>query len=333
MPLWVGGLIIIPFARHSSNSAGSGRIGKTKRNGASSYLATSSPPLGLPSIGVSEILIRMSFDTTSPFGTWKPKGFAALSLNMIALLPPTGLFRRLAFLLRKPVKNSAQEVFDREIWGLKLRLSTRGNLTEQRWLTMPNFHDAPEREALRTALHPGAVFLDVGANAGFYTFWALSLRHPGLHVIAVEPTEIMLTRMRHNLAVNNLTSAVTLCACAVTPTPCEVVIDQHVGNIGQTAMRAEGQGKRIPGRPLLDLLIDSKISLVNAMKIDIEGFEVPVLEAFFKTAPRTLWPRLVIGEIVGEGGEPLKNLLISHGYRLERCTKMNGILVLPEASS
>jgi FkbM family methyltransferase len=274
----------------------------------------------------------MIFDTTSPWGTWKPLGAAALSLKLIDLLPTGGLFRKLAFLLRKPVKNRDQEVYDREIWGLKLRLAARGNLTEQRWLTMANFHDVPERTALRRALQPGAVFLDVGANAGFYSFWALSLRHPGLRVIAVEPTEVMLERMRHNLAVNHLTSSVTLFPCAVTPTPCEVVIEQHAGNVGQTAVRSEGSGRRVPGRPLLELLLEAKVDRVDAMKIDIEGFEVPVLEAFFQCAPRSLWPRLIIGEIVGEGGVPLKSLLVSHGYRLERATKMNGILILEAIS-
>ncbi len=271
----------------------------------------------------------MTFDTTSSWGTWKPKGAAALSLKLIDCLPTNGLFRKLAFLLRKPVKNSGQEIYDREIWGLKLRLGARGNLTEQRWLTMPAFHDASEREALRAALRPGAVFLDIGANAGFYTFWALAQRHAGLRVIAVEPTEIMLERLRHNLATNDLTPSVTLFPCAVTPTPCEVVIDQHAGNVGQTAVRSEGSGLRVAGRPLLDLLIKAGVDKVDAMKIDIEGFEVPVLEAFFNTAPRSLWPRFVIGEIVGESGEPLKQLLISRGYQLDRCTKMNGILTLP----
>lgn len=271
----------------------------------------------------------MTFDTTSPWGTWKARGLAALSLAMIDTLPVTKLSRKLAFLLRKPVKASDQVVFDREIWGLKMRLGTRGNLTEQRWLTMPAFHDAPEREALRAALHPDAVFLDVGANAGFYTFWALSLRHPNLRVIAVEPTEVMLTRMRHNLAENKLTQAVDLYPCAVTPEPCEVVIEEHAVNAGQSSVRTEGAGRRVAGRPLLDLLVESKVSKVDAMKIDIAGFEVPVLEAFFRTAPRALWPRLVIGEIVGEGGEPLKQLLVSCGYQLQSCTKMNGILVLP----
>lgn len=273
----------------------------------------------------------MNFDTTSPWGTWKPRGLAAFCLKSIDVLPTSGVFRKLAFLLRKPVKNGTQALYDREIWGLKMRLAARGNLTEQRWLTMPNFHDAPEREALAAALHPGAVFLDVGANAGFYTFWALSQRHAGLRVIAVEPTEVMLERVRHNLAANNLTSAVTLCACAVTPTPGEVVIEEHAGNIGETSIRTEGTGRRVPGRTLLEILQTAAVSRVDAMKIDIEGFEVPVLEAFYQSAPRSLWPRWVIGEIVGQGGEPLKRLLIGQGYRLERCTKMNGILVLADA--
>jgi FkbM family methyltransferase len=196
--------------------------------------------------------------------------------------------------------------------------------------TIPNFHDAPECEALRAVLRPGAVFLDVGANAGFYTFWALSQRHPGLRVVAVEPIDIMLERMRYNIAANDLSAAVTLYPCAVTPTLCEVVIEQHAGNVGQTALRSEGSGRRVPVRPLLELLLEAKVERVDAMKIDIEGYEVPVLEAFYQTAPRALWPRFVIGEIVGAGVEPLKNLLVSHSYRLDRCTKMNGILILPD---
>lgn len=157
----------------------------------------------------------MTFDTTSPWGTWKPRGIASLCLRLIDALPPCTALRRLAFLLRKPVKNSAQEVFDREIWGLKLRLATRGNLSEQRWLTMPAFHDPIERQALQQALQGGGLFLDVGANAGFYSFWVVSLKIPNVKVIAVEPSPTMLTRLRYNLAANHLQDSVYLLPCAV----------------------------------------------------------------------------------------------------------------------
>jgi len=273
----------------------------------------------------------MAFDVTSPWGTFKPRGLVALCLGLIDRLPTGGFFRRIAFLLRKPVKKGKQAVYDREIWGLKLRLSARGNLSEQRWLTMSQFHDAPERAALKAALGPGAVFLDVGANAGFYTFCALAQRHAGLRAIAVEPTETMLERVRYNLALNRLESSVTLYACAATPVPCEVVIEEHAGNLGQSAVRVGGTGRRVPGKPLFDLLREAGATRIDAMKIDIEGHEVPVLEAFFRDAPRTLWPRLVIGEIVGDGGGPLRALLTGHGYRVEAGTKMNGILRLSDS--
>lgn len=259
-----------------------------------------------------------------------PRGAVALCLGLIARLPSGGFFRRLAFILRKPVKKGDQLLYDRVIWGLKLRLSARGNLSEQRWLTMPQFHDAPERAALSAALLPGAVFLDVGANAGFYTFWALSLGLDNLRVIAIEPTRTMLERLRFNLGLNGLESSVTLCDCAVTPSPCEVVIEEHAGNLGQSAVKSGGEGRRVAGKPLLQVLNEAGATRVDAMKIDIEGHEVPVLSAFFRDAPRALWPRLIIGEIVGDGGGALKSLLTGLGYRVERTTKMNGILVLAE---
>ena len=69
----------------------------------------------------------MIFDTTTPWGKLAPKGLARLSLAVIALLPVNLICRRLAFLLRKPVKKGKLEFYDRVIWGLKLRLSCRGN--------------------------------------------------------------------------------------------------------------------------------------------------------------------------------------------------------------
>ncbi len=300
----------------------------------------------------------MSFDTTSPWGAYPARGLNAFCLGLIERLPSGGLGRRLAFLLRKPVKNSRAPFFDREIWGFKLRLGTRGNLTEQRWLTMAEFHDAAERAALAAALPDGGVFVDVGMNAGFYTFWALSLRRPGLRVLAVEPSPALLERVRFNLATNHLATAVILCPCAVTPEPCELVIETHARNLGQNSVRIaadvpaiissgspsaaapeapravaapapERTELRVPGRPLLDLLREAGLERLDALKIDIEGHETPVLAAFFRDAPRALWPLLIIAEIVGDGAGALRALLLKHGYVIEMENKMNGILRLP----
>lgn len=272
----------------------------------------------------------MSFDTTSPWGTYAPHGAAAVSLGIVSALPRGSIARRLAFLARKPVKSGRQILYDREIWGLHLRLSARGNLSEQRWLTMQQFHDWPERQALRDALPAHGVFVDVGANAGFYTFWALATRSPALTVVAVEPNPAMLDRVRYNLALNGLAEQVRLVQCAVTPEPCDVALSFHADNLGQTAVRHDaGAEAPVPGRPLLAIVQDSGVTRIDALKIDIEGHEVPVLTAFFATAPRSLWPRLILGEIVGDDGGALRRLLLDRGYGLSGATKMNGIFRLP----
>jgi hypothetical protein len=78
---------------------------------------------------------------------------------------------------------------------------------------------------------------------------------------------------------------------------------------------------------LLDILTEDGTSRLDAMKIDIEGFESEVLASFFSTAPVTLWPKLVIGEVVGGDGA-LKNLLSRYGYTLSCVTRINGVFVL-----
>ncbi len=278
----------------------------------------------------------MAFDTVTPWGSYAPHGFSAWCLDLVERLPAGALGRRLAFLLRKPVKKSRQPVMDREIWGFRLRLATRGNLSEQRWLTMAKFRDTVERAALADALPPGGVFVDVGMNAGFYTFWALSLRRPGLRVLAVEPGAEMLERVRYNLAGNGLADAVRLQACAVTAERCEVVVEAHGENHGQNSVRPAGADEaatvRVPGRPLLELAQEAGLERIDALKIDIEGHETPVLRAFFAAAPRALWPRVVVAEIVGDGEGTLRRLLLDRGYRVVRETKMNGILRLADAA-
>ena len=44
------------------------------------------------------------------------------------------------------------------------------------------------------------------------------------------------------------------------------------------------------------ILDDAGVDHVDALKIDVEGFEDRVLTGFFKDAPQSLWPRAVVIE-------------------------------------
>lgn len=283
---------------------------------------------------MNQILSRAEVFDLSQLGAWGGYALNSIqrkSLNLIEKLPVSWLGRRLALILRKSVKNSHQVYFDRRVWGLRMRLCAKGNLSEQRWLTMAKFHDAVEREALLRTFKPGAVFVDLGANAGFYTFWALANATEGMRIVSVEPSDAMLQTIRFNLALNDATDQVELVQCALTAEPCEVFLNEDSVNLGESSVSTEAASagsKSVPGRPLYDVLNTAGVSEVSALKIDIEGHEEVVLGAFFETAPKSLWPKMILGEIVGEGSESFTQLLADRGYRLTEQTKMNGVFEL-----
>ncbi|MEN9840916.1 MAG: hypothetical protein RL376_716, partial [Verrucomicrobiota bacterium] len=73
--------------------------------------------------------------TPAPWGTHPiSAGPRRWLLSLLHALPTGSAWRRLALWLRKPLKNALPPLVDVEIWGLRLRLKTRGNLSEQRLL-------------------------------------------------------------------------------------------------------------------------------------------------------------------------------------------------------
>jgi hypothetical protein len=67
---------------------------------------------------------------------------------------------------------------------------------------------------------------------------------------------------------------------------------------------------------------------VDALKLDIEGHELPVLTAFFDTAPQALWPKLILLEVSKHGDTPAYDLCLAQGYRLAQRTRINALLQL-----
>ncbi|MFP4270647.1 MAG: methyltransferase, partial [Alphaproteobacteria bacterium] len=66
---------------------------------------------------------------------------------------------------------------------------------------------------------------------------------------------------------------------------------------------------------------------VDVLKIDIEGQEGPVLDAFFKVAPPALWPAAIVIEAGrGDLDLPGPRVCLAHGYEVEATTRMNALL-------
>src|SRR5262249_684607 len=101
-----------------------------------------------------------------------------------------------------------------------------------------------ESWVIRALLRPGDVFVDVGANVGYFSPLAARAVGPLGRVIAFEPTPPTLEELRHNVALNDLQN-VTVHGEAVLDRECVVTISQpHDANTGANSIRFQPGGCR-----------------------------------------------------------------------------------------
>jgi hypothetical protein len=92
---------------------------------------------------------------------------------------------------------------------------------------------------------------------------------------------------------------------------------------------APADAVRVPSQSLLQLLEQERVGAIDALKIDVEGFEDVILGPFFRDAPSQLWPRLIIIEDCrGSWETDLMALMAAKGYAIVTRSKLNFILRL-----
>jgi FkbM family methyltransferase len=231
----------------------------------------------------------------APFGALTPNAAqaAVISLARRSRLK-RGAFRpmlsRLVNLLRTgPV--------DIEYQGASFRFYHQASATERGALFNPDYN-LEELDFLRRHTPSGGVFVDVGANVGTYAM--VLARHVGANgkVIAIEPHPITFARLSFNNAASSFTQ-VNLVAAAAGPADGELMIETDGDNLGASRIvtgAAAPDAIRVPSWRLQHILDEAGVSKVDALKIDVEGFEDRVLTGFFMEARQALWPRAVVIE-------------------------------------
>jgi FkbM family methyltransferase len=182
--------------------------------------------------------------------------------------------------------------------------------------------DFAEQQLWARILRPGDLFVDVGANAGVYTIWALDA---GAEVVAVEPDSEMVRQLRANLELNGYRSEVVPCALSNEPGHATFggpdLLRQRLQTTTEHAGSVTTADTEVEVRTLDGVLARRP---ARGVKIDVEGYERLVLEgAHAALAERTVdvfqleWNDTVESAL-GESRAPTTRLLHDAGYVLFR---------------
>lgn len=263
-----------------------------------------------------------------PFGAFAPTRAQAAIIS----LAHRSRLKRGAFrpMLSRLINRLRAGPMDVQYQGASFRFYHQASATERGALFNPDYN-LEELDFLRSRTPTGGVFVDVGANVGTYAL--VLARHIGASgkVIAIEPHPVTHARLAFNRAASGFTQ-VDLVAAAAGPSDGELMIETDGGNLGASHVVSgdrPGNALKVPSLRLQRILGEAGADRVDALKIDVEGFEDRVLTGFFKDAPQSLWPRAVVIEHLSRN-EWLEDCIAdmrARGYAETGRTRSNTMLV------
>jgi FkbM family methyltransferase len=194
-------------------------------------------------------------------------------------------------------------------------------------------YEPAETEFMRTALKPGDIVVDAGANLGWFTLAASAIIGDTGRVHAFEPRPETAGYLEKTVALNSLGDRVVVHRCGLSHSAGQGTLAWSTGtdNPGGSAlsdgMFTDGmETQRVSLRPLDDL----NLSRLDFMKIDVEGAEMRAFNGARQTLERCrpvilseLHPR-ALERVSGVSTEAYFAFVDELGYRcfiidLERC--------------
>ncbi len=228
----------------------------------------------------------------------------------------------LARMLRRALNRAAPAGFnivrvaggDLEGYSLRLDLQTEKDY----WL---GTYESDLQSVLRDLVRPGMVAYDVGANIGYVSLLLAHASAPDGTIHAFEALPDNVNRLRENVALNKLTSRISIHPCAVTgdsqPVRFLVHASGGMGKMAGSAGREETYRAEIsvPGVSLDDFVYQQGNPAPDVVKMDIEGGEVLALPGMKRLLVEAR--PLVLLELHGpEAARAAWDTLTGCGYRL-----------------
>lgn len=147
------------------------------------------------------------------------------------------------------------------------------------------WHVLPWREqavvkTVKDRLRKGNVFVDAGANIGFYTTLASRIVGDSGRVLAIEMMPDTASILRQHLALNQVTN-VTVIEKALSDTAGQMIIARvHEGHYGQASIAGviHGDAREVlVETTTISQILDESFTQITLMKMDLEGVEYMAL--------------------------------------------------------
>ncbi|MGB3437373.1 MAG: FkbM family methyltransferase [Actinophytocola sp.] len=198
--------------------------------------------------------------------------------------------------------------------GVEIELDRAGAMA--RGAVIADGYEHRECEMLVSALRPDGIFLDVGANVGWFSLLA-AVHRPEARVWAVEPVPETADRLEANLRAAGVSDRVRVVRCAAGPaagsasfrTPTDLALASRVTDpaIGDPVVRC-------PVVALDELWRAADCPRVDAIKLDVEGDEVAALRGARELLSQD--HPLVVAEAASPAARAALTCELSrHGYR------------------
>jgi FkbM family methyltransferase len=196
-----------------------------------------------------------------------------------------------------------------EIKPYRILIYERGG-TEDLYCALPR-REGDMHDFILDNLKLGDVFVDVGANVGYYTILASKLVGANGKVFAVEPVPQTVRVLKFNIKLNRLKN-VTVIDKAAWNSYDRLKMRVMFGEFGCASFFRDGVEVEVDAIPLDEVLVN--VPKIKLIKVDVEGAEYEVLQGLRQTLTRTEW---VILELSRKVGECLK-LLKECGFTCEK---------------
>jgi FkbM family methyltransferase len=178
------------------------------------------------------------------------------------------------------------DVIGRTKWGGAFRCSLRDLVQSRIYYT--GVWEPSLTAIIADRLAPGDVFIDIGANVGYFTVLAGQLVGDSGKVIAIEASPRIHDRLCENVRLNGLSNVVAHNCAVAEHDGTATVYSAPETNVGSTSLIpsawADIPESSVETHPLDHIVSDEELRSARMIKIDIEGLEGPVL--------RSLAPRL-----------------------------------------